>query len=445
MKEILLCLLPQWTTEYPYPGIWFVNQSLRDAGISSNVVDYNYLISKEYDLTRYDHQQWETSICLDPELISHLDKVVDDIVQRKPFAVGFALFYVNKFATEYVVKRLRQTDSEIKIFVGGPCFYQVNIWKSELTNGFVDAIVMGEGEISVPKLIQAWIDEKEPIFPGIETKTFFMPYKQIEDLSVLPVIKYDESIKNYKQYAIQMSRGCYGNCSFCNEGSYGGQYRYRPAEKIFEEMRYNKNVSKKSFLVVDSTIHPFHKEFRKLVELLKASPDKFSFGGNCRHHPRLTLDVAKELKSVGFNWVTFGTESGSDRVLKLMNKGVTSEIAVQNIRDCHSVGMAVSVNLIIGFPGETEIEFQETLEFLRKIAGYVMCVNVGYGMSIAYQTAIWENPQKYHIKVNSIGDIDYSSGDWESDMKDNNKQIRDKRILRVKGLLQELGVEYNPK
>jgi radical SAM superfamily enzyme YgiQ (UPF0313 family) len=128
-----------------------------------------------------------------------------------------------------------------------------------------------------------------------------------------------------------------------------------------------------------------------------------------------------------------------------MNKGVTSEIAVQNIRDCHSVGMAVSVNLIIGFPGETEIEFQETLEFLRKIAGYVMCVNVGYGMSIAYQTAIWENPQKYHIKVNSIGDIDYSSGDWESDMKDNNKQIRDKRILRVKGLLQELGVEYNPK
>ena len=61
------------------------------------------------------------------------------------------------------------------------------------------------------------------------------------------------------------------------------------------------------------------------------------------------------------------------------------------------------------------------------------------------KTVVWENPQTFKIKVDNSGSIDYSSGDWESESGDNNKDVRNRRIAEVKSLLSANNVNYNPK
>jgi radical SAM superfamily enzyme YgiQ (UPF0313 family) len=278
---------------------------------------------------------------------------------------------------------------------------------------------------------------------GIETKDYFSPKKLSTDLSHLPIIKYSNDIPPYGEIAIQTSRGCYASCSFCREGEYSGKYRYRSGEDIFKEMTLNSNIgTHRRFSIVDSTIQPLHPEFQKLIALLEKHHFKFSFGGNLRNSSGLTLDRLLKLKSAGFDWATFGIESGSDTVLKLMNKKITMKVVCQNLLDCKTAGIRVFINLLIGFPGETEIELQETMDFLTNYVDCIEVVNVGYGMAIGSDTDVWRNPLKYNVKVDKFGKADYSSGDWETIDGQNTAEIRKDRIMRIRNHCKKLGLMY---
>ncbi|GAG80072.1 unnamed protein product, partial [marine sediment metagenome] len=87
--------------------------------------------------------------------------------------------------------------------------------------------------------------------------------------------------------------------------------------------------------------------------------------------PEMSYEVIKKMKLAGCEHIIFGIESGSQRVLDLMKKHYRVEDADRIIRWMHKVGIIVTCNFMFGFPGETEEDFELTLDFIKRNAEYL--------------------------------------------------------------------------
>ena len=85
----------------------------------------------------------------------------------------------------------------------------------------------------------------------------------------------------------------------------------------------------------------------------------------------MNFETLKKMKDAGCTDVTYGVESGSERMYKVMRKRFSPEIAERVIRDTNRAGILVSVNFMFGFPGETEEDFGKTLKFMERNAKYM--------------------------------------------------------------------------
>jgi radical SAM superfamily enzyme YgiQ (UPF0313 family) len=443
-----------WTDRVPSLGINSIAHSLMDNGHNVSIFDFNVKIPHHLTKLWYNGSlpfwasidQYESIIF--PQIKDYLNLEIDNIIkiikEKDIKCVGISILCTTMFSATFIIQRIRHLD--VKIMIGGREVSRNNSRDNDLLMGIIDAAVINEGEVSVPKLIKEWeCGNEDFVIPGVNhvvngviRKT---PPELIKDLSVLPIIDFrgqDLSYYKTKQDAVslQMSRGCYGNCHFCSET---GDYRHRKAESIFEEMkRISELHDINKFVCVDSVLFPKHREMKKLMKLIIESGKTFLFEGNCRIVPRLNVEDLLEMKKAGCYSLTFGVESGSQKVLDLMNKKTKVEWAENNLKNCKIVGIETAVNILVGFPGEDEKEFQETIDFLLKNKDNISRVNVGYGLTITKDTELYRNPQKFNI-ISKIG------RDWETGDGKNTKEVRIERVLRLKEVLESAGLEYNPK
>jgi hypothetical protein len=185
---------------------------------------------------------------------------------------------------------------------------------------------------------------------------------------------------------------------------------------------------------------------RKLLDLIIDADIKITWGGNCRISKGLTLELLQKMKLAGCSWLVFGVESGSERVLKKMNKGIKPEWASQNLTDCKTVDIRSGVNLILGFPGESELDFQETLDFISDNRDSIYAVSAGPMAGISpLATQIWDHPGKFGLKLLTDGRLDLSKGGdkWETVDGENTYEIRVARRKRLRTLVTGLGIKFN--
>ncbi len=77
------------------------------------------------------------------------------------------------------------------------------------------------------------------------------------------------------------------------------------------------------------------------------------------------------LSKAGCRGIFFGLESGSDRILSAMNKGITSKQMSSFIKRLHSNGILPAPSIVIGAPGEARVDFEKTVQFLVDHRGYI--------------------------------------------------------------------------
>jgi hypothetical protein len=126
----------------------------------------------------------------------------------------------------------------------------------------------------------------------------------------------------------------------------------------------------------DSLINGDMRELERFCDLMIAHDVRVSWGGHTLVRLGMTASLMRHKARAGANRLNFGVESGSDTVLKLMRKGFRSALALEVLQNTRQAGIAPSVNLIVGHPGETEIEFEETRRFHRKLKGMKIGVHV---------------------------------------------------------------------
>lgn len=431
-NDVLLCMAPPFAPSMPPIGIGYINAFLKSKNIKSKILDIN--ISLYNSLSSDQQSLWQIDISGSWSNIDTIDKlcppaareiIVDDILSNKPKVIGFSVNSANKLFTLLLIDAIRKRKIDVFIVLGGPgCYYQED--RDFFPKGSVDAFVVGEGEISFYELFSA-LDNKIKIdsIPGILFPDSLHTYKArplVDNLDLLPypdISDFDISSYSAKSLPVMFSRGCVNKCAFCSDHLvWDGKYRTRSAESVLNEIKSNFiKTGIKDIIFYDLTINGNISVLENFCDVLIKEGSDFRFTANICVRKQMNATLLNKMKTSGFFALYWGVESGSDRILKAMKKNFNSADAMQNLKDAKNVGILNYINLIVGFPGETESDFMDTLEFFKKNSTYIEGVNNVNQCHLVANTHIFRHHETYNIQ-------EHTTPDWYEN--DNTRLIREK-------------------
>ncbi|NQU98777.1 radical SAM protein [Candidatus Woesearchaeota archaeon] len=263
---------------------------------------------------------------------------------------------------------------------GGP--HPTELPEIAIKNDFVDYVIPGEGELpflslcnfiakKIPKKNLQGVIYKEK---GLIIKT---PSLDFLDLDTLPVPDWnllddsclDEDLLTYSNPLIETSRGCNYNCFFCRRPiSFGKKLRYKSIQRVIIEL---KNLKKrfpnlKRIFIIDNTFTANKSRTIKLLKAIRKEDLNFSYTCDTRVDC-VDEEIIHELKLTGFEWINFGVESGSPKILKLMKKGISPSQIKKAFYLCRNVGIKTFAFILLDNPSETYKDLLQTIILLLKI------------------------------------------------------------------------------
>ena len=266
------------------------------------------------------------------------------------------------------------------IFAGNTVGYTIP--EILLQNSAVNAIIMGEGEITTVELARAIQSEKKlDDVKGIVHKNsngdiiFNPPRPPIENLDDLPLPAWDlvpmkDYFKNYGHnlYPISSVRGCPYNCIYCCKTFIGYRVRSRSSQNIIDELiEVKKRFDIDSFAFFDDLFIYNKNRVMKFCELKANSPLKDMEWTASARVDSLNDELIETLVKSNCVDLGIGFESSSQHILDFYNKKITVEQSRQTIDLCrkHGIGTA-GASFIIGAPGETEETVKLSVDFCKK-------------------------------------------------------------------------------
>jgi len=314
--------------------------------------------------------------------------LIGGILRDEDFDVGISKTF-NKKSADIILLSLYSTlhliDERIKSFirenkdkeiiVGGPVSSCPEMVLKELS---VDAVIIGEGEETILEVLNNGIRDGIRGIAFLEdgevVKTSPKPVSDLDrPIPLIPDDIGEENIRGANVY-IETHRGCIGNCGFCQVPRYfGRKIRSRSIENILEEVKAFKEKGCKRISISGGTgsLYGFDKKINNsaLIDLLQGISE--IVGRKNVSAPDLRVDYINDeimdaIRDYTIGWVFFGIESGSDRVLKKMGKGITAEKCLQGVEMAKEHGLKVAGSFIVGYPGEEKEDFEETKSFIEE-------------------------------------------------------------------------------
>lgn len=357
----------------PYPplGLLYIASYLREHGVDSAIFD--------------------TTFSTRPELERHLLDTRPDVVA----------FYVNLMTRPSVLRLIRFIRSRpelrpSKVIIGGP---EVRAHAREFLAHGADAVVIGEGEVTTLELLRALerggssealagvdgIGYRNRAGDAVLTNERAL-IKNLDDLPLphragIDLPAYQRAWKErHGRDAVSVStmRGCPYTCRWCSRGVYGLSYRRRSPEAVARELdavaeRYRPDT----IWFVDDVFTISHEWLRGFVAALGRR--RLAIRYECiTRADRMNEEVVRALKASGCYRVWIGAESGSQRVIDAMDRRVNVGQVREMIALCRRHGIETGTFIMLGYPGETEADIEETIRHLKTCAPDLFTITVAY-------------------------------------------------------------------
>ncbi len=293
-------------------------------------------------------------------------------------AVGITV--VSAFAVRAIelLKAIQATKNNAPVIVGGP---HVTAMPESLLEYGAHYAVIGEGEITMCELLEqleagsrdltqikglCFKDQNGFVFTGNRPKIDPLDQLPIPARDLLPMHLYRGSparSSHQPSHSMLTSRGCPGTCTFCSKKTFGTKVRYFSAERILEEFLLLQNkYGARDVAVMDDNFVSNSEMVLSVCELMRQSDFNISWSVEARIDGVDRL-ILSQLKRAGCTWICYGIESGSQRILDLINKRTSKEQIRETIAITKEAGILIRGYFMLGLPTETLDEMEETLRF----------------------------------------------------------------------------------
>jgi radical SAM superfamily enzyme YgiQ (UPF0313 family) len=187
--------------------------------------------------------------------------------------------------------------------------------------------------------------------------------------SIMPIDRF--LIPFHGRMAIPMvsSRGCPGTCAFCyTKNMWGYRWTSRSAAKVVEEIQHVMSLEPRlGGVIFDDDL--FAGDVKRILEFCRLLRERHvEVAWNCEIRARdIKEDLVREMKGAGCVELLIGVETGSDRLLSTVLKGVKKEEIVRAFEITHDAGLMANAMLMVGMPGETMQDFEQTEAMLKDL------------------------------------------------------------------------------
>lgn len=422
--RIALIQCPGWGRDCPPYSIALLAGILRSEGHEVFCFDVNialYCSSPENYRKFWDDKDlytfWSTRDLIE-RFIEDNEKMIDfqveQILNTNARVIGFTIHFSSLLVSLDVARRIKKQDKNRIIVFGGPdCCRQLRGF--ELINeDIVDIVNVGEGDITILELArQIEKNGRIEFLKGalIKKNGSFIDCGDVEvvnDLDALPFPDYsdfrDDILSGlYRQperLEIFDSRGCPTRCHFCSEWQYWKRFRAMSGERIFSEICHQIKLYPKVdyFYFIGSLLNGSIRSLSEFCDLVIKNGLKIRWLGQPVIRKEMTRELLEKMRKAGCEWLGYGIESGSQRIIDKMNKKFSLETAGRVLRDTHEAGIMVQANFMFGLPTETEEDFKETLSFLKRNRDNIDSVLASQSFCVIDKhTYLYDHPEEFSI------------------------------------------------
>lgn len=306
-----------------------------------------------------------------------------ELESRNPDVVAATMWSVDYDIALRCLKIAKEVNPKVITMVGG---IHPTVATAELEQEkYIDYIMCGEGEIALPKLLRSLEagEAGERVIVGEKPNLDEIPFidRELFDYEVELNNPFLGSVYGFQPpfVTIITSRGCKYNCRFCQPSErilFGKQVRQRSVENVITELKQLRDkYNFKSLMVHDDAFTQNIDWVMEFCRQYRANGFNQPFWAQSRADFICQKEeLLAELARTGLRALSIGFESGNDRVLRFLRKGVTVEQNYRAAEICRKYGIEVHSNFMFGIPTETNAEVMDTVRAIKamklKFVGY---------------------------------------------------------------------------
>jgi len=327
---------------------------------------------------------FEASIVDSLPLRLGFEATVEAILSQRPKYVGITSVTICIHNSAKLASMLKARRGDIVVLIGGP---HVTAVPEETLRRFpqFDIGIVGEGEITMIELLNA-LESGQPL-SGVKGVIFrengnlrlTPPREFIGNLDTLPFPAWDllpdiarfyqptaDSLAKLPSTSLVTSCGCSGQCKFCDRSIFGNRCRAHSAEYVMEMINHlHRDYGIRDFHIYEDNFTLFRDRLIKLCNMLIEAKMDISLFCMVRVDT-VTPKMLKLMKKAGFWQIAWGIESGSQKILDNIGKGVTVKQNEETLRWAAEAGIRNQGYFMLGYFGEIEDTIKETFAFLRR-------------------------------------------------------------------------------
>jgi anaerobic magnesium-protoporphyrin IX monomethyl ester cyclase len=407
-------------------------------------VDYqNPLIGLATMAAVLEKNGYEVAVVDCPRLHMTHEDLKREIVRLEPDIVGITCVTATFPSALQVARVIKESNSRTLIALGGPhaTFMDRQILSEEPE---VDIVVRGEGEQTILELASHVSDSCLKGLNEVAGITFRKngqiiqtpnrPFIQNLDQLPFPAYKYFP-LRKYRLFGklilpIITSRGCPFQCAFCMVPQMAGnRFRVRSPKNVVDELEWLRDAYGAAVFTFQDETFTYDKK-RALEICGEIKKRNIAVPWDCQSRvDQISRELLTEMRDANCQLISFGVESGNQKILDAMKKRTTIEQNEKAVRLAKEVGISVAISVIIGYPGETMETLEQTLDFIRRTEPddaylslatpypgtelYDLVKDLGWKMSAEWshyetRTPVFENPLLPSEKIKETRETFYN-------------------------------------